>query len=67
MRAYLEPFKKVLRLRSNRAVLDGAIVETKIGTTTPYVPISDEMHSELASEHELAVCAHVQVISTSAE
>lgn len=42
-------------------MLDSAIVETKIGTTTPYVPISDEMHSELA------VCAHVQVISTSAE
>ena len=51
-------------------MLDSAIVETKIGTTTPYMPISDEMHSELASdrsEHELAVCAHVQVISTSAE
>lgn len=48
-------------------MLDSAIVETKIGTTTPYVPISDEMHSELASEHELAFCAHVQVISTSAE
>lgn len=48
-------------------MLDSAIVETKIGTTTSYVPISDEMHSELASEHELAFCAHVQVISTSAE
>lgn len=48
-------------------MLDSAIVETKIGTTTPYVPISDEMHSELASEHELTVCAHVQGISTSTE
>lgn len=48
-------------------MLDSAIVETKIGTTTPCVPISDEMHSKLASEHELAVCAHVQGISTSTE